>query len=93
MQMGLREINHHFSRAIRMVRAGREVIVTDRQRPIAVLKPIPRRENEAEIAARLVAEGVLLPGSKTGRMRPIRPFRLRGGPSIDVTLRQERDEK
>ena len=40
MRMGLREANQHFSRAVRAVKAGREVILTERGHPVAVIKPL-----------------------------------------------------
>jgi antitoxin (DNA-binding transcriptional repressor) of toxin-antitoxin stability system len=36
MRLGLREANQRFSKAIRAVRAGKEVVLTER--PIAVIK-------------------------------------------------------
>ena len=40
MKLGLREANQHFSKAIKAVRAGKEVVLTERGQPIAVIKPI-----------------------------------------------------
>ena len=40
MRMGLREANQHFSRAVKAVKAGQEVVLTERGRPIAVIKPL-----------------------------------------------------
>lgn len=40
MKLGLRDANHHFSKAIKAVRAGKEVVLTERGQPIAVIKPI-----------------------------------------------------
>ena len=40
MRLGLREANQRFSQTIKAVRAGKEVVLTDRGHPIAVIKPI-----------------------------------------------------
>jgi prevent-host-death family protein len=40
MRLGLREANQRFSQTIKAVRAGKEVILTDRGRPIAVITPM-----------------------------------------------------
>jgi prevent-host-death family protein len=40
MRLGLREANQRFSQTIKAVRAGKEVILTDRGNPIAVITPI-----------------------------------------------------
>jgi prevent-host-death family protein len=48
MKLGLREANQHFSKAIKAVRAGKEVVLTERGRPIAAIKPVkqsaPKRQ-------------------------------------------------
>ena len=43
MKLGLREANQQFSKAIKAVRAGKEVVLTERGRPIAVIKPIKEK--------------------------------------------------
>ena len=40
MKLGLREANQHFSKAIKAVRGGKEVILTERGRPIAIIKSV-----------------------------------------------------
>ena len=40
MRLGLREANQNFSKAIKAVREGKEVILTERGKPIAVIKPL-----------------------------------------------------
>lgn len=93
MRMGLREANQKFSRAMKAVRAGREVTLTERGKPIAVIKPL-RAGQGVEALVRLRAEGRL-----TGPLRP-RPIRrrgwrlvaIRGGP-LSATLREDRDAR
>jgi prevent-host-death family protein len=38
MRMGLREANQRFSKAVKAVKAGEEVVLTERGTPIAVLR-------------------------------------------------------
>jgi prevent-host-death family protein len=40
MQMGLRDANQNFSKAIKAVKAGQEVVLTERGKPIATIKPL-----------------------------------------------------
>jgi prevent-host-death family protein len=47
MRLGLREANQKFSKAIKAVKAGKEVVLTERGKPIAVIKPLKRKENPA----------------------------------------------
>ncbi len=90
MRIGLREANQHFSKAVRAVKAGEEVVLTERGKPIAVLKPFPEPEPGEAAIRRLGAAGLLRPAAKAGPMPPWRPRTLRGGP-MSRTLREERD--
>jgi prevent-host-death family protein len=90
MRIGLREANQRFSKAVKAVKAGEEVVLTERGKPIAVLKPFPEPESGEAAIRRLEAAGLLRPAAKAGPMPPWRPRILRGAP-ISRTLRAERD--
>ncbi len=92
MQMGLREANQRFSKAIKAVKAGEEVVLTERGKPIAVIKPLPEVSDVEARLRQLEAAGIIRPALKPGPMPPFRARRLRGKP-ISVTLREERDER
>ncbi len=94
MRMGLREANQRFSTAIGAVKAGKEVILTERGKPIAVIKPLKPRENEHAVIRRLEAEGLLRPALKRGPMPPPswKPIRVKGKP-MSQTISEERDER
>ena len=70
MRMGLREANQSFSKAIKAVKSGKEVILTERGRPIAVIKSLAPRGDTAPTLRRLEAEGVLRRGAKSGKRMP-----------------------
>ena len=59
MKLGLREANQHFSKAIKAVRAGREVILTDRGQPIAVIKPIKAVQGQEAALQAMADEGLI----------------------------------
>jgi len=65
MQMGLREANQNFSKAIRAVKAGQEVVLTERGKPIATIKPLKTVQNGDAAVRRLEAAGLLRPAQKT----------------------------
>ena len=71
MRMGLREANQRFSKAIKAVKAGKEVVLTERGKPIAVIKPLKPIEDEQAIVDRLEAEGILRSGPKSGKPMPV----------------------
>lgn len=64
MQASIREMKNRLSQYIKRVRAGREVVITDRGKPVARLVPIdPAVVDEADIVARTLA----LPWARPGK--------------------------
>lgn len=92
MQIGLREANQRFSQLVKAVRRGREVLLTERGRPLAVVKPIRTADEAESTIQRLEAAGFLRPASKRGRLPAWRGRAVRGI-SLSKTVRQERDER
>jgi prevent-host-death family protein len=94
MRMGLREANQRFSKAIKAVKAGKEVVLTERGKPIAVIKPLEQGNQEEAIIRRLEADGILRPALKRGPMLAPRwkPVRIKGKP-LSQTISEERDER
>jgi prevent-host-death family protein len=94
MRMGLREANQRFSKAIKAVKAGKEVVLTERGKPIAVIKPLKAIEDEQAVIRRLEAEGILRPAAKRGPMPTPswKPIRIKGKP-MSQTISEERDER
>ena len=91
MQLGLREANQHFSKAIKAVKAGQEVILTERGKPIAVIKPLPAPDDADAVLDRLAAAGLLRRATQRGPMPRRKPIRIKG-PPLSHTIREERDE-
>lgn len=92
MKLGLREANQKFAQAIRAVRAGREVVLTDRGQPLAVIRRIRVDDADARLVA-LAEEGLVTPAARLGPMPQPRwrPEPLSGG-AIAETVRRDRDE-
>src|SRR5712692_6804451 len=91
MRMGLREANQKFSRAVSAVRAGHEVVLTERGTPIAVIKPLGASKRRPALA-RMIADGRL---TGPAHLRPIRrrgwkPPINKGRPLSDL-IREDRD--
>jgi len=91
MQMGLREANQNFSKAIKAVKAGQEVVLTERGKPIATIKPLKTRKNGDSAVRRLEEAGLLRPAQKKSPLPAWAPRPLKGGP-LSHTLREERDQ-
>jgi prevent-host-death family protein len=94
MRLGLREANQHFARTIKAVRAGKEVILTDRGRPIAVIKPIKDDDGGQTVALRAMAEEglITLPDRKGPMPAPRwRPVKVKGAP-VSRTIVDDRED-
>ncbi|HUC98661.1 MAG TPA: type II toxin-antitoxin system prevent-host-death family antitoxin [Candidatus Polarisedimenticolaceae bacterium] len=91
MRLGLREANQKFSKAIQAVKQGKEVVLTERGRAIAVIKPIAAGNDESAVIRRLEAEGVLRPAEKRRPMPDIKPIRIKGK-ALSATVREDRNE-
>ena len=89
MRLGLREANQHFSKAIRAVKAGREVVLTERGKPIAVIKPLPEPDATERTIRQLEAAGLLQPAEDRGPLPRWRPRRIRGK-GLSETVREDR---
>ncbi|MGH7772476.1 MAG: type II toxin-antitoxin system Phd/YefM family antitoxin [Candidatus Binatia bacterium] len=88
--MGLREANQRFSKAIRAVRDGEEVILTERGKPIAVISPLGERANVASIVIKLEQSGLLRPAAKHKPLPPWKPRRIAGKP-LSRTVQEDRE--
>jgi len=94
MRLGLRDANQKFSQAIRAVRQGKEVILTDRGKPFAVIRPLEPTKDEDALIRRLEAEGILRAATKRGPMPTPKwkPIRIKGKP-MSETISEERNER
>jgi prevent-host-death family protein len=94
MRMGLREANQSFSKAMKAVKRGKEVVLTERGKPIAIIKPLKPADDQEAAIRRLETDGLLRPAVKRGPMpKPTwKAIQVKGKP-ISQTIRQERDER
>jgi prevent-host-death family protein len=94
MKLGLREANQQFSKAIKAVRAGKEVVLTERGHPIAVIKPIREEDSQDTALQEMAAEGLVRPAARKGptpapRWRPIK---VKGKP-LSQTVIEDREDR
>jgi prevent-host-death family protein len=93
MKLGLREANQEFSRLVRAVRAGQEVVLTDRGEAIAVVKPMGRHAREKAFHV-MVTEGLIRPARQRGPMKlsRFRPLKVTGEP-LAAAISADREER
>lgn len=94
MRLGLREANQRFSKAIKAVRAGKEVVLTERGRPIAVIKPIKKQDGHAATLQAMADEGLITLASRKGPMPAPRwrPMKIKGKP-MSQTIIDDREDR
>jgi prevent-host-death family protein len=94
MKLGLREANQHFSKAIKAVRAGKEVVLTDRGHPIAVIKPIMEEDAQEAALKAMADEGLITLPSRKGPMPAPRwrPVKIKGKP-LSQTIIEDREDR
>ena len=85
MDVGIRELRADLSRWVKRVRAGEEIVVTDRGKPVARLLPM---DGQRKID-RLIAAGLVSPAPKPWHGSPPRPVKAKGLVS-DLVAEQRR---
>lgn len=91
LQVGLREANMHFSKYLKIVRDGQEVVVTERGTPVAIIKPLIKEETSENKITRLEEQGVLRRAIKRN-LPPGRPITI-AGKSLSETLIEGRENR
>lgn len=90
MRMGLREANQKFSKAIRAVREGEQVILTERGKPIAVISPLRGKGSVDSTIRKLEQSGLLRPAAKHKPLPPWKARRISGKP-LSSTVQEDRE--
>ncbi len=91
IKVGLREANMHFSKYVKMVRQGHEVVVTERGAPIAVIKPLAREAGPEQRVRLLEEQGVLKRPSRSA-IPAGAPIVIKGR-QISDTVSRDREER
>ena len=89
IRVGIREMRDAFSSFIDRVRKGEHIILTDRGRDLAVIRPVRSDESDEAWLERLEAEGIV---EATGRWEPLEPrtpVKI-GGKSLSQIVIEER---
>ena len=94
MKAGVAELKAGLSRYLERVKAGHEVLVTDRGEPVAKLVPITVEAHRGSRRDRLVRDGLLLPGRGRVRASLLKPPAgsvARGRAVIEALLEERRE--
>lgn len=85
MDVGIRELRADLSRYVKRVRAGEEIVVTDRGKAVARLLPVAGERT----IDRLIREGRIIPARNKGPRSRAEPIDG-AGPLSDLVLRDRR---
>jgi prevent-host-death family protein len=93
LTVGTRDLKNRLTEYLRMVRAGASVVVTDRRKPVAELKPIGNATavdpDDAHLLALAGRGQVGLPSAR-GPLTAFTPARVRGRPVSETILEDRR---
>ncbi len=88
IKKGVKEVRDHFTRYLKRVKQGEEIVVTERGKPVALLTPIPEvtgfRE-KLELAAR---KGLIRLPQKEGNIPVHKKIRLQGKSLTEILLEE-----
>jgi prevent-host-death family protein len=90
LQVGLREANMHFSKYLKMVREGQEVVVTERGTPVAIIKPLLKKGTPEDKIKGLEEQGILRKAVK-GKLPLSRPITITGKPISETVIEGRKD--
>ncbi len=92
--MGIREVTRHTSKVIHRAAAGETVLITEHDRPIAMLVPLPSTGDP--VVDELIRTGQLTPASNPGGIEAllaIKPVPASGGPDVSDIVSELREER
>ena len=92
ISVGVRQLKNGLTRYLRLVEKGESLLVTNRNRTVAILKKPDRRSAHTveEKVGALVAEGRLVGATDGGRMKPFKPITVKGTPVSKMIIEDRR---
>lgn len=93
LERGVKEIRDHFTQYLKKVSAGEEVVVTERGKPVALLKPLPKGLNMQERLEMASIKGLIRLPKKKGGIPERRKIKLTGKPITNIILEERKGDK
>lgn len=89
---GVKEIRDHFTRYLKRVKLGEEIVVTERGKPIALLRPIPEGTSLQEKLELGAMKGLIRLPQKDENIPLHKKIRLKGKSLTDIILEERETE-
>ena len=90
--VGASELRARLGSVLRSVRSGSTIVITERGKPVAELRPLGPEVMKPGLA-RLVAEGLVTPPSRPGGLQKFEPIRLKGGATLSDAIIEDREDR
>lgn len=87
VSVGVRELKNRLSAHLELVKNGQHIVVTERGRPIAMLRPV---NADIDQMSALVAAGIVQPPRTGARRLPAKRVTLIGSSSSDEDVASQR---
>lgn len=88
LRTGVKEVRDHFTQYLKMVRKGEEIIVTERGRPVALLKPISEVKGVQERLESAAEKGLIRLPLKGGDVPVHKKIKLAGKSLTGIVLEE-----
>jgi prevent-host-death family protein len=85
-QVGLREANIHFAKYVKKVKEGQEILLTDRGEPVAIIKPVMKREEPIEKRLQQMGKDGLLRRASGKKFSLPKLVELQGRPLSEMVI-------
>ena len=90
--VGSRELKNRLGSCLRQVREGATILITDRGRPVAELRPLaPMEGSEAAALASLAADGLVSPPSRSRLTEGYRRLSIEGEGLSAAVIEERKD--
>ncbi|MDO8141560.1 MAG: type II toxin-antitoxin system prevent-host-death family antitoxin [Candidatus Brocadiales bacterium] len=86
VKKGIKEIRDNFTQYLKRVKRGEEIVVTERGKPVALLKPIPEGEGVQEKLESAAMKGLVRLPQREGNIPAHKKIKLTGKSLTEVIL-------
>jgi len=91
-RVGLREANICFAKYIKKVKGGKEILLTDRGKPVAIVSPFMRMEDPLEERLQMLEKRGILKRASAGKLKLHTLIELPGR-KISEIVQENREER
>jgi len=91
MTVGIRELKIHLSRYLSKVRSGEEIIITDRNEPVArIIREPSSNKKLRDILVQMAGQGLIILPKKSIKKRNTLPIAIKGKKMSEIIIEERR---